>query len=243
MARLIDPRGVRYGVKYDWNIVKKEKNNLENDIYKDYFFIKYIDNLFINKEYLKKGILYDSVKIEHKIDKVKVDIYIYDSQYEEMYNQYKIKTVEFYKYKLIKIEKILVKSILKYYGKKSEITYYILNNRNISGEGLARFIGIKLMQGFDLGEAVNDIIRNLNKLLKEKDPILYGYRISCYGRFTRRQRTSTKHYKEGKLSLNMIESYIDYGTKEVYLKYGACNIKVWLNKSYKIEKYKKKLKI
>lgn len=248
MARLIDPRGVRYGIKFDWNVVVKDHKDLNNSIYKDHYYLKYLEYIFTLETVLKKGLLYDSAKVSCKNNKVYVDIYLYDSQYEELESVFGEKTKNYYKIKLIAMEKLILLSILKYYGLQGEVTYYILDNKTISSEGLARFIGIKLMQGFQLGEAVADITKNLDQLLVDKNnelniPLIKGYRISCTGRFTRRQRTSYKNYKEGNLSLNMVDSFIDYGSKEVYLRYGACTIKVWLNKYYVLENYKKKIKI
>ncbi len=243
MARLVDPRGLRYGVNYDWRVVAKSIKDLDNNVYKDLYFLKYIENIINSKSFLKKGILYDTAKIYHKSDKVCIDIYLYDSQYEEIFSKFGKKVESYYKYKLLRLERLFLLSVLKYYGVEGELTYYILDNKTLSGEALARYIGIKLSQGFQLGEAVSDIIKNLNQLIKEKNAIIYGYRISCSGRFTRRQRASYRNYKEGRLSLNMVSSFIDYGSKEIFLKYGACNIKVWLNKSYSTKHYKKRIKI
>lgn len=105
---------------------------------------------------------------------------------------------------------------------------------------ISYIIRIRLTQKYSLGEILNKFVGLLNK-----QPELIGYRITCHGRFTRRQRAShklvksTMKYKD-KLLLNTFTGIVDYAYIEEPLKYGMCGIRIWLvkNKRYAASKYR-----
>lgn len=91
---------------------------------------------------------------------------------------------------------------------------------------LSYVIRIRLTQKYSLGEVLNKFVIYL-----DKQPNLIGYRITCHGRFTRRQRASHKMVKSSlkykdRLLLNTFTGIVDYAYVEEPLKYGMCGIRI-----------------
>ncbi len=150
---------------------------------------------------------------------------------------------------LIKI--FLRKHIVAFYGKrlwyiKSFITYFFgYKNKQpsnlfiyflfpsfliLTARMLSYVIRIRLTQKYSLGEILNKFVSYL-----DKQSSLIGYRITCHGRFTRRQRASHKMVKSSlkykdRLLLNTFTGVVDYAYVEEPLKYGMCGIRIWLVK-------------
>lgn len=69
---------------------------------------------------------------------------------------------------------------------------------------------------------------------------LLGFKISCSGRFSRRDRASHISFIKGKVPLNTLKSKIDYGFWSVPIKNSAISVKVWMNKGFNFVTYDKK---
>ena len=89
---------------------------------------------------------------------------------------------------------------------------------------IVKYLVSKLEQQFSLGEALFPLVRYLNKA-----PTIYGFRIDCSGRFTRKQRASVLTVKGGTVPFSSLKSNLDYEESSVILKYGKCGLKVWLH--------------
>lgn len=254
MGKVVDPRGIRYGKVYDWNIYNRTVNNYFSNIKKKIDFEEYIRILFFRNLGVRSGLIYDSAKIYYKGNKVVIEVYIYDSQMENwLHNEFKGKDrLEVFEDKVVNkvelgklayFEKILQISGKKYFDKNIEVEFFGLDSETLSSQFIARYICIKLKQGYSLGELISNVRKNLNSLMHEGKEKLYGFRIDCDGRFSRRQRASFESIKEGRVSLNRHQLTIDYGCDEVALKYGVCNVRVWLNKTEKFENYSYRIKV
>jgi hypothetical protein len=150
------------------------------------------------------------------------------------------------------IKIFLRKNMATYYGKrlwyiKSYIDYFFnyKNNQGViintfflfpsyillTAKMIAYVIRIRLTQKYSLGEILNKFVNFLNK-----ESELIGFRITCHGRFTRRQRASHRLIKSSlknkdKLLLNTFCGFVDYAYIEQPLKYGMCGIRIWLVKN------------
>jgi hypothetical protein len=96
----------------------------------------------------------------------------------------------------------------------------------LTAKMIAYVIRIRLTQKYSLGEILNKFVNFLNK-----EPELIGFRITCHGRFTRRQRSSHRLVKSSlknkdKLLLNTFSGFVDFAYVEQPLKYGMCGIRI-----------------
>jgi hypothetical protein len=83
------------------------------------------------------------------------------------------------------------------------------------------YITTKLYYRYILNDVIKPIVRLSTKYYR-------GFRIICNGRFTRAQMATTRVYRRGSLLSNMVSVPLAYGQRTVVLKYGACNLKIWL---------------
>lgn len=72
-----------------------------------------------------------------------------------------------------------------------------------------------------LGDVINPIVRTSIRRFR-------GFTVVANGRFTRAQIASHKQYKRGSVSFSSISIPIDYNQMCVPLKYGTCNLKLWI---------------
>lgn len=123
------------------------------------------------------------------------------------------------------IELVLYKICLLL-GKHFEVKlkFFYSNNLFVETSYLVNFLIVKLKNDFNLFRAV----KKLSKFLKRNRNVI-GFKISCAGRFSRRQR-ATYHWKlHGKLPLNSFCANVNYSNGIFYTKNGACSIKIWIN--------------
>jgi len=71
--------------------------------------------------------------------------------------------------------------------------------------------------------------------IKRISSILRGYKMSLFGRFSRKQRAARVTVYSGKVPLNTISLHIDYGFATIPLINSAIGIKVWFNLGKKNE--------
>jgi hypothetical protein len=91
-----------------------------------------------------------------------------------------------------------------------------------------------------IGKIISKKLRARDSLLMSIKPFLNfvagngaifsGITLVCSGRFTKRQRASYSFYKVGSVKFSNISKNILYSNTEVRLKYGMCNIKIWLHR-------------
>lgn len=85
------------------------------------------------------------------------------------------------------------------------------------------YICAKLYYRYILNDVINPIVRVSLRYYR-------GFSISCKGRFTRAQMASQKNYRRGGLSFGYLGSQLSYSQKSVTLKYGTCNLKLWIRR-------------
>ena len=90
-----------------------------------------------------------------------------------------------------------------------------------SAQFYLNYITTKLYYRYILSDVINPIVRISLKYYR-------GFRIICRGRFTRAQMATERLYRRGALRLSSMRAPIDYAQKSVVLKYGTCNLKIWL---------------
>lgn len=84
-----------------------------------------------------------------------------------------------------------------------------------------RYFITKLFYRYMLGDVINPIVRSSIRRFR-------GFTVVANGRFTRAQIASHKQYKRGSVSFSSISIPIDYNQMCVPLKYGTCNLKLWI---------------
>lgn len=74
---------------------------------------------------------------------------------------------------------------------------------------------------------LSDIIK---PIVKMSMTFYRGFVVSCKGRFTRAQIAVSKKFVKRSVSYSRISSLLDYGQRAVVLKYGTCNLRIWIRK-------------
>ena len=140
----------------------------------------------------------------------------------------------FIKNKILKIYWDNFKTLSLFYLKKfnksnffSEIFIIGLSKMNVNANIISEFFFIRLTQYYTIWE----VLRNINFLFKslmKKRRLVKGYKITCSGRFSRKQRTTYSWKAFGSLAFSTVKSKLDYSYKTIALKYSSCTIKVWV---------------
>lgn len=104
-----------------------------------------------------------------------------------------------------------------------DISYVFLSLNQVTPQIISLYIAKKLKQRHMLLKIVKPLFKNL-----DENPLILGYKISCSGRFTRKQRATYYWVKSGLIPFNKVSSVIDYSYRNKVLPFGACGIKVWL---------------
>jgi len=199
-----------YRVKYIYKYI-----NLNGLCYTKKFKLVYKKNIFI-KNYLSSNILLRKEIINKKLN-----------------NKGNLKK-KLFLLQLLRIERSVLDYAKGWLDQDLKCKYYFVTNYNFTAELLARYICIKLKQRFTLQQTIRPLINYLSRDILVKK-ILFGYRIQCTGRFTRRQRATYLVFKEGKVPLATIQTKIDYAADYVVLKDGVGSIKVWLYQTDKFQ--------
>ncbi len=106
-------------------------------------------------------------------------------------------------------------------------TVYNLNYSDITINSITRYISLKLAEKFSIDWILKPILKDLNMRIKNK--IFLGFKLTCSGRFTRKQIAHHEWFKKGALHFNTLSSLVKYSETRVRLKYGLCGIKLWIN--------------
>lgn len=116
-------------------------------------------------------------------------------------------------------------------------SFYQIFGGALNANVVCNYLITKLKQRFKLFRVVDPLLKTLTKL-----EILDGFKISCSGRFTRKQIATYYWEKKGNLPLNTVTRFVDYAFSTVILKNSICGIKVWLchsNTSIKMKEFYK----
>lgn len=127
--------------------------------------------------------------------------------------------------------KIIFLNYLKRFVTIKNFNIFILglNKKAVNANIVAEFFMIRLNQFYTIWE----VIKNVNYLMRRlmRGGVVNGYKITCSGRFSRKQRTTYSWKSFGNLGLSSLKSRLDYSTRSLVLKYSICTIKIWINLS------------
>jgi hypothetical protein len=112
------------------------------------------------------------------------------------------------------------------FSPKSFIYFKNISKKDITAALITKYICIRLKQKFSLKEVIRPILKDLTT-----NSAIQGFRLSCCGRFTKKEIATYRWERRGHTSLNTIDAYIDYSFNFVILKYSVCGIKIWLHKN------------
>ncbi len=139
----------------------------------------------------------------------------------------------FLKNKILKLYWINFKAVILSYLKKlspisfNKIFILGLSKMNVNANIISEFFFIRLTQYYTIWE----ILKNINFLfrtLMRKKRLVKGYKITCSGRFSRKQRATYTWKSFGSLAFSTVKSKLDYSYRTIALKYSSCTIKVWI---------------
>jgi hypothetical protein len=119
--------------------------------------------------------------------------------------------------------KILSFQIFKNFKIPVVIKFNLFPLHRASTDFYLNFITTKLYYRYILSDVIKPIVRLSLKFYR-------GFVIHCRGRFTRAQIAVSKKFIKKSVSYSKISTSLDYGQKDVVLKYGTCNLKIWIRK-------------
>lgn len=109
-----------------------------------------------------------------------------------------------------------------------KIHIFCLHSSVVSAYMVTDFVILRLLQRYRLYEVMIAILNFLSRNVTKITNYLCGYKILVTGRLTRRDRSLYNWRKSGYLSLNTVYALIDFGIKNIGLKYSICTVKTWL---------------
>lgn len=109
----------------------------------------------------------------------------------------------------------------------SQIFIIGLSKMNVNANIISEFFFIRLTQYYTIWEVLRNINFLFKSLMKGKK-LVKGYKITCSGRFSRKQRATYSWKAFGSLAFSTVKSKLDYSYKTIALKYSSCTIKVWV---------------
>lgn len=231
MGQKVNPRGFRIGVNNLWSNENqcygksfKNSKRLANELYQISNFLDY----HFEKTSLIKG------QTETKIS---YNIWKYDVPYVFSFPQINPP-----------IDNLSIK-IAKRFGINTEIKKFNTIFWYQSGALVCEFIKTALLKGLPFRKITNIIQALLKK--KQKHQIVLktlagtktfeftGLKIRYAGRFggSRSRMANNVVYRLGAVSLQKLETHIEFFETPLYTKQGICNLQVWM--SYKIVQYEK----
>lgn len=125
--------------------------------------------------------------------------------------------------------KALLLTYLQRFSSRSlnKVFVFGLSKMNVNANIISEFFFIRLTQYYTIWE----VLKNINFLfrtLMRKKRLVKGYKITCSGRFSRKQRTTYTWKSFGSLAFSTVKSRLDYSYRTIALKYSSCTIKVWI---------------
>jgi hypothetical protein len=119
------------------------------------------------------------------------------------------------------LTKFFIYFLTKLFGRRVEVELIHFNSRRAPSRFFLNFITTRLFYRYILYDVINPVVRMALKNYR-------AFSITCKGRFTRAQMAIQRRKVKGPISYSTIASPLDYGQKSVVLKYGTCNLRVWV---------------
>jgi hypothetical protein len=118
--------------------------------------------------------------------------------------------------------------------KKVNFIFKSITRSSITAPVIAKYICVRLSQKYSMKEILKPVIKDLIS-----NRYISGFKISCCGRFTKKEIATFFWKKIKKVSLSQGTSHVEYSFNEVVLKYSICGVKVWLqtNPSFPIKEF------
>jgi ribosomal protein S3 len=115
-----------------------------------------------------------------------------------------------------------------------KLSYFGLTNVTPTAAMLANYINKKLYQKYTIFEILKPLVVDL-----ATNFTIDGFKVSCAGRLSKKQRASLFVQKMKKVPTNTFDSFIDYATTIVRFRHGICGLKIWITrkKTYKSFEY------
>jgi hypothetical protein len=107
------------------------------------------------------------------------------------------------------------------FGHRFCVRFSFFPLRSATANFYLNYITTKLYYRYILSDVVNPIVRLSMRAYR-------GFAINCKGRFTRAQIAIQKYHRRGRLGFSSLSVPLDYAQKSVVLKYGTCNLKIWV---------------
>lgn len=102
-----------------------------------------------------------------------------------------------------------------------QIRFVLLDQRSATAQLLLNYLTTKLYYRYILNDLINPLVRQSLRHYR-------GFSITCRGRFTRAQMATERSRQRGKLRFSSAYVPLDFSQKSVVLKYGVCNLKIWI---------------
>ena len=189
------------------------KNLGENKESKFYFFT--LVCLYNRK--IKLYNLFKKGLIKFNVNKFKIDLAF--SKMSCFYSD-----IGFLKYNKWNLQLKMVNCLQKIFkGFFFKVQFHFSNMRSVSALVISHYISVKLKQKYRLAPILKDVKRfcNFSKQVR-------GWKVSCAGRFSKKEIASFIVQKGGAFGYSSITSLLDYSFSSAILKYSICGIKVWL---------------
>jgi ribosomal protein S3 len=118
--------------------------------------------------------------------------------------------------------------------KKVNFIFKSITRSSITAPVIAKYICVRLSQKYSMKEILKPVIKDLIS-----NRYVSGFKISCCGRFTKKEIATFFWKKIKKVSLSQATSRVEYSFNEVILKYSICGVKVWLqtNPAFPIKEF------
>lgn len=232
---------------YDYTISDFWRKNLWNfkkKIFKNYRYKFFKNTRNSYNEYIRTDKMLKLIpKVKKRLSKRGTFLNFFNRYY---FRAFAKRVISYYiKKNILKSFWSSVKSLIFWYLSKFnintsnlEIKVVSLSKNNVTANVIAEYFYIRLKQYYTIWE----ILRSVNFFLKQllyKRKIIRGYKITCAGRFSRKQRASYTWKIFGRISPNSMKSRLDYTYRSIALKYSSCSVKVWIS----LRKIKLKKKI
>jgi len=254
MGHLVNSKQFRLGIATDWGI-KQPHINITEEFSSLNLVKTLVENFFVSRKVVRKfnklGLLFaDFNYLQLPSGELCVIIYFFDSKgsfrlssLKQLRGPFRIRRES--QLGLGKKVMFVQRSLLQAYlsgilrtnvGKIKEFSnvFFVfrpMGDNLVTSAFIVRFLAKKLQQRFALNKILFSVVTLLRSKItnrKLRSPLL-GFRFSCAGRFTRKQRATFMWDRFGKIPLNMVSAVIDYTYLPIKLKNGICGLKFWLH--------------
>lgn len=146
------------------------------------------------------------------------DKFVFFNQY-SAYSSPKFIRYRFYHF----LAKFLSAQIYKSFKLPVYVNFNFFPIHRAGSDFYLNYITAKLYYRYILSDIIKPIV-------KMSIAFYRGFVVSCKGRFTRAQIAVSKKFVRRSVSYSRISSLLDYGQRAVVLKYGTCNLRIWIRK-------------